>query len=56
MCIIRVTQAGIGPEVTEKKPSPRKKRGPYKKSTLGEDSSSPLRPLSVGILPNLLGL
>lgn len=47
--------AGSGRDVTEKKASPRKKRGPYKKANLGDDSASPLRPLSVGILPNLLG-
>ena len=50
-----MTQLGIGADVTEKKPGPRKKRGPYKKATSGDDRSGPLRPLSVGILPNLLG-
>jgi DNA-binding MarR family transcriptional regulator len=39
----------------EKKAGGRKKRGPYTKSNSRREGAVPVRPLSVGILPNLLG-
>lgn len=45
----------IGCEAVEKKAGGRKSRAPHSKASARDEGAIPVRPLSVGILPNLLG-
>src|SRR5690242_19995963 len=54
-CIIVAEHGWIGRKFVEKKAGGRKKRGPYAKPNKRPEGAGAVRPLSVGILPNLLG-